>query len=408
MSVVNISAHPAVAVLAVGSAQWPRSQFSACPPSYPWHLSSLLENVVKPLAAHIYAVTDFTEGGDSLCCSLLPAVFGGSLRQVGLLADTDSRAHAFVRQQHDYVYADLKAEGRQTMFTLVPPPNRTYLARSGRNKNAHVQWYRLAAAWSLMELDERSGQSYDLVIKVRFDETPMQPWLPSNLLGGARLFAVHAATDHTFWGRRDAMRVAAGTWDAMDAHFFSKEGWEPLTRPLCVGAMLRSWLALPAQALRKASWTWYNKLITLPYPDFGLNPNRTAAGVVSTLRAASDAGWDCFDPQATDALSAPPPNMSVGIVGSLSRPSIDYMPGLFVTEKDFLVWLLMNNVSVCDLGAGTTSILYKGMYFDRPSRDCAATLESGVGAKPNPAPHSLPLHGQCNRCCAITNKTRQS
>jgi hypothetical protein len=251
--------------------------------------------------------------------------------------------------------------------------------------DAHVQWYRLAAAWGLMERverGERRGRRYAVVVKVRFDEAPMQPWHFRDIVGGARLFAVHAATDHTFWGRRDAMAVAARTWDGMETHFFSEQGRQPLTRPLCVGAMLRSWQALPPQALTQRSWKYYNKLTTLPYPEFGLNPGRTPAGVVSSLRAASEAGWDCFDPRSRSALPILPPNMSVG----LSFRPLHTVTGMFVTEKDFLVWLIMNNVAVCDLGAGTTTIMYKGHYFARPSRDCSTAFE--VWSQPDPGPPS--------------------
>ena len=45
----------------------------------------------------------------------------------------------------------------------------------------------------------------------------------------------------------------------------------------------------------------------------------------------------------------------------------DYRKGLFVTEKDFLDWLHLHNVSVCDLGAETQSVLAKGLMVNRPS-----------------------------------------
>ena len=45
--------------------------------------------------------------------------------------------------------------------------------------------------------------------------------------------------------------------------------------------------------------------------------------------------------------------------GVQSSSKYDYSQD-FRSEKDFLVWMILNNVTVCDLAAETTSILYKG------------------------------------------------
>lgn len=50
---------------------------------------------------------------------------------------------------------------------------------------------------------------------------------------------------------------------------------------------------------------------------------------------------------------------------------IDSAVGTFVAERDFLVWMLYNNVSICDLGAETTGLLYKGEKHQRLSLPCS-------------------------------------
>ena len=43
---------------------------------------------------------------------------------------------------------------------------------------------------------------------------------------------------------------------------------------------------------------------------------------------------------------------------------IDKQAGAFITEKDLLVWLVFNNVTVCDLAS--PRYLYKGRVEQRP------------------------------------------
>ena len=61
--------------------------------------------------------------------------------------------------------------------------------------------------------------------------------------------------------------------------------------------------------------------------------------------------------------------------------ALDRTGTTFVAERDFLIWLLHRNVTVCDLGAGTSELLYKGVPTPRPSLPCPA---------PMPAPARVP------------------
>ena len=78
---------------------------------------------------------------------------------------------------------------------------------------------------------------------------------------------------------------------------------------------------------------------------------------------------------------------AVRLVGGSRGSDLDRTSGLFVAERDFLRWLLYSNVSVCDLGAGTTTLLYKGVRAPRPSLPCPPPLRmSGGAATPVPTP----------------------
>ena len=53
------------------------------------------------------------------------------------------------------------------------------------------------------------------------------------------------------------------------------------------------------------------------------------------------------------------------LVSGYRAAAIDLAAGGFVAERDFLIWLLLHNVTVCDLGGGITSMLFKGAVAQR-------------------------------------------
>ena len=54
------------------------------------------------------------------------------------------------------------------------------------------------------------------------------------------------------------------------------------------------------------------------------------------------------------------------LVSGYRAAAIDLTAGVFVAERDFLIWLLLHNVTVCDLGGDITSMLFKGEVALRP------------------------------------------
>ena len=120
----------------------------------------------------------------------------------------------------------------------------------------------------------------------------------------------------------------------------------PLALPSQV-AMLPFPLALPPMGRPSVS----------PPPD-------PRARTLEHLRAALGVRGDGIIPAyrvgvpsaASAAAAAVPPQLSGGYRASRA----DLVGNSFVAERDFLVWLLLNNVTICDLGAASRTLLYKG------------------------------------------------
>lgn len=79
---------------------------------------------------------------------------------------------------------------------------------------------------------------------------------------------------------------------------------------------------------------------------------------------------------ASAAAAAVPPQLSGGYRASRA----DLVGNSFVAERDFLVWLLLNNVTICDLGAASRTLLYKGTRSPRPSRPCPSETDVHGGS----------------------------
>jgi hypothetical protein len=135
-------------------------------------------------------------------------------------------------------------------------------------------------------------------------------------------------------------------------------------------------------------WTLYLKIGHVSVPDMG-SANKVVykayraprglplahRGMVENLRAARAAGWEYIDP-----LAPPPgaPNVTqmVRCARYGRKPCGGAVDGQFITERDFVWWTLVNNVSVCDMGAETTTVLHKGKLVARPAYNgCARNLD---------------------------------
>lgn len=368
------------------------------------HVHSMAEHVVKPLDADVISVFE-TGPCESSCVDGAPErevvdalrqAVGQRLRAVGIVKTLGS------------AYDQSPATGVYTELLEQPPAQgnayRLY-DRSRANKGATKQWYKLREAWRLMEGVEarrQHGEGYDVVIKLRFDLIPGPAWRLCARRDSLEPFAspaIHAMTDKAFWGRRDVMAVAAQMYDAIP--YFEGPGEsgpvagvalgekalhprpDPMRRPVAIRALLLSLLSLPPASFR--DWTLYSKLQVLNVPDMGVGRPQVGsrnAGqlkektsfMVQSLRRALRAGISWVDP-AWPAAPGTPPLVHIG-----SGPR-DYAPALFVTEKDFIDWMLLHNVTVCDLGAETAGVLTKTSRWKRRAamNGCVlADVEAGV------------------------------
>ena len=374
------------------------------------HAEALMNNVVGPLSPDMYAVTDAASATveslqNSTLAWQLPSILGASLKTLGLLKGATSELLAELRVAHPL-----------TVFSAITPPNASlHGVRQPTHGQGIFQWFRLRECWRLLEDGERQlrgSRPYDIVIRLRIDWTPLSPWWPCSpdiVSAAAMPFALHTAADMAFWGPRDAMAVAAGTWDAFLTHFLPSAGAcaNPMRRPLHVGAMLDSLRGLPVPGTKKGSWFFYAKLMTLPWLTIGNRsssasaratpeqpsrddehdwdhqwggPNTTlsrshfgqATRVIESLRAVQRAGYDYIGTETPDGL--------MRHRGPLALHT-DYSHGKFLSEIAWPTWMIANNISLCDLGAGTTRVLWKGASKGRMSVSCP---------KPSPRPTTRP------------------
>ncbi|KAG8459994.1 hypothetical protein KFE25_011043 [Diacronema lutheri] len=381
----------------------------------------LAQNVLEPLDADVVAMleTDSCAGAhvSSPGCTVegleaqlernLVAAFGHRLRALGLVEAAGPRATT---------RAPTTERGPDGLLRawIAPAARTSHSARTfdRRGKGAIAQWHKLREAWRLMEtlegtmgaraadahgdvragLARSSARQYGLVIKLRPDLAPTNPMLVCALRDGLLPGSpplVHAMTDWLFWGRRDAMRVAAAVWDGLPYFETRRDGAalpgeealgaprdKALRRPVAVRVLLRSLLSLPAAAFER--WLAYHKIESLPVPDMGKfretyfvpakhvsNLLEVRAAMEANLAAALAAGWEWIDPEA--AASRPgQPALRFLISAESGRPP----RGIFITEQDFIFWLVAHNVTACDMGAGVRGFLSKkGRRVARPTVD---------------------------------------
>ncbi|KAJ1620297.1 hypothetical protein T492DRAFT_1079012 [Pavlovales sp. CCMP2436] len=370
-------------------------------PSLPAHLQAIVSQVVSPFSADVHAAYEATGcllGHSEAVCAAdlqrnervvdatLAQVLGARLRAIATCRGAAASRFAFAAPR------SLPSEGG-VLHTYAIEPKRAMSLRMPKMKSTLLQWYKLSQAWTLMEASEMSqGSLYTTVIKLRFDIVPLGK--PAWRLCASRDFlrkkdppAIHAMSDLVFWGRRDAMAVVASTWEHID--YFEKPlggAGRPLlaTRPTAVTPTLRSVLSLPPFE----DWTLYLKIGHINVPDMGSKRKvmykayhtpkglpLAHSGMVENLRAARAAGWEWIDPLASRP-GAPNVTAMVRCAGVGHRkPCGGAVDGQFITERDFVWWALLNNVSVCDLGAETAAVLHKGRLVARRAYNgCARSL----------------------------------
>ena len=328
------------------------------------HSEQMSKFIVKPLGAHIFSVTDDKGGNifslpksgeektDVSLAEGLAYAFGSQLKVVGFVNIDGSQCESCAHLNQSNGTSN-------TSFVGLPSPGKDFTG-------ALEQWYKVHKAWQLMARFEKRnlGSEYDVVIKLRFDCTPLGNW---NLCGSDAMksennfSAIHACTDHVFWGRRAAMLVAAlEIFPAIDKYFRHGRP-DAMQRSMSVTAMLGSLLATPPELrtrLLKNGWKHYNKIGTLPYIDMHAPPEVPKAStyndMINNMMLAQKNDLNYVDPLR-------PEFKKLTFRRGVHCSKHDYTRGDFRSEKDFLVWMILSNVTVCDLAAETTATLYKGL-----------------------------------------------
>lgn len=111
------------------------------------------------------------------------------------------------------------------------------------------------------------GRRFDLVLKLRFDATPLTfdpcAAAAAAAIGGSadRGLTVHAASDKVFWGSREAMSVAAALYESI-GNVFEADGAEERGGRVSVRALLEMARGVPEAAWsdRKSIRQHYNKV----------------------------------------------------------------------------------------------------------------------------------------------------
>lgn len=220
----------------------------------------------------------------------------------------------------------------------------------------HSQFWHFEEAWKLMSSYEQSNNfKYDVVVRARSDVAPVAPsWL--NMAEWRDEGRIHMMTDMMFWGRRDDMAKIASMYTEAGAYY--KKHQDPMRRPIPVEKLLDSILRDPfTNRETNSKWHLYQKLGTLPYPDMG------EKGAIANLQKAVAKGMNfaSFEGDETCLVSH----------GDIYN-SQDYRYGILACEKDILHWVLIHNLTICDLSPDMGHLRWKNKLVQRHlASDCS-------------------------------------
>jgi hypothetical protein len=235
------------------------------------------------------------------------------------------------------------------------------------------QFFNFEEAFKLMGDYERSnGFKYDVVVRARSDVAPAPPaWL--NLEEWRDEGRIHMMTDLIFWGRRDDMAKIANTYS--DVKLYYDRHPDPWRRPIAVASLLDSFPRDPfVHRKGNGSWTLHQKLQTLPYPDMG------EEGALANLKKAMEKGMEyvTFEGHNTCTVSH----------GDVYTPN-DYLNNSLNCEKDLLHWVLVHNLTICDIGSSMNRVQFSSrcpyheycqVLCKAESQDCINILSRGLAS----------------------------
>mmetsp|Transcript_30201 Transcript_30201/g.73507 ORF Transcript_30201/g.73507 Transcript_30201/m.73507 type:complete len:458 (+) Transcript_30201:245-1618(+) len=329
------------------------------------HADVFLRDVLEPLRPDVFLSSDLPSscghdpgGGDEDDLRTFASKIRGYLKGAVLTNSRDDR------QTLD-CFGGSSPLANATGLPVIPDLQ-FLLTRTGGPKNggSGPQWRRLKYAWDRMLRHEAAqGFSYDAVIKIRFDGIP-GPWLRAAVCSPPKGRALHAMSDHAFWGTRDVFSKAVEVNDAI-MDWFNGKRKAPNSRPFAVRPLLQTFLsAHPWTFAGFPKYWYYTKLVAMWLPDIRADTNApwNVDASIDQIRRLYCSGHKYVDPLVTDIE---PFKMRPGPL----HGRIDMHGGFAAGEPNFVQWMVANNVTMCEIGAGITHILFKGKIEQHPTLD---------------------------------------
>ena len=355
------------------------------------HADAILHAIVRPLRAHVFVVTDFSETADeNSLARVLPEVLGAFLRVYATYGHKQTIPHSLTNAT-GVVAVKLQLRSVPAgALSCSPGGGCTWQCRGFQPPSwpqphpavalscSDVQWLRLRDAWSiLVEVEQKDGTRFDAVVKLRSDTVPLPSWDGARAcrLAQSNWSSVYALTDHVLFGSREAMQVLAGLYEARFTHWHGGL-WAKSVPPFSLAHYVESVRATPPAAFERGCFRFQQKIVELAlptHPGIAAPLNKSYSGcevrgrVIEILETALRQ-WDYVDLFRRDGPSdlSWPPQAKVRA------------PGQFYTETAMLQWILASNMSVKDLSlaTGTTQYLFKGELINRPAMGNATAAAS--------------------------------
>jgi hypothetical protein len=219
------------------------------------------------------------------------------------------------------------------------------------------QFFNFEEAFKMMsDYEQSNGFRYDVVVRARSDVVPAPPaWL--NLEEWRDEGRLHMMTDMIFWGRRDDMAKIANAYSGAQLYYHQYP--DPWKRPIAVASLLDTLWRDPFsnEHTTGESWKLYQKLQTLPYCNMG------EKGATRNLRKAMEHGLEYVTFEGDNTCAVSPGDVFNGA---------DYQYGQLNCEKDLLHWVLVHNLTICDVGSSMHLVMFHNRIIKRRlASDCS-------------------------------------
>ncbi|GAB5353884.1 hypothetical protein AAMO2058_000072500 [Amorphochlora amoebiformis] len=333
------------------------------------HIRTLLKEIVSRFNAQVFVVATVPISATERTCS--PSGKSSYIKSSLRILTTHIKSISFVYPKGDSVEMVQCREHYSHVKFVHSSHHKEY---SDNKARGYKQWQKLADAWNLMRVyEEDNGFKFDIVFKLRFDGIPY-PWDKEKVYQFAlsNPNVIRHASDYAFWGGRRVMKIACSLGSFFDSWWLAKRS-KASSRPFSVKAFYQSMISTPQIAWHENKdgvWRFYSKIGAMWFPKVA---NGFNGGSPSDMMKNL---WILYCRNLTyvDPLD---PGSPIMIASSMGRKCPCNIVGNFrSTERDFPVWMIYHNVTLCDIGGGTKRFLFKGRHRRRIGYDeCMTTIE---------------------------------